>query len=88
VACRGEIVTVSMATGQHSSLPGLRANFSDNSHRISSYVLHSPKSTSRTSLPLPPMAEIKGNAFKRLPGAKKRKSRKGQHGNAIFATSH
>ena len=96
---RGEIVIVSVAPGQHFSLPNLRGYFSDNSPRISFYVFNSPKSTGRRSLRLPYIPETSENAFKRLLGAKKRKSRKstraqrrsqivGQHRNVISATRH
>jgi hypothetical protein len=69
VACRGEIVTVPDGAWPTFFVPRFARNFSDNSHRISLYVLHSPKSTSRKGLRLPPMAEISENASKRLPGA-------------------
>ncbi len=77
--------------------------FFGNSHRISFCVLNSPKSARRRGLCRPPTAEISEIAFKRVLGAKKRKSRKGpgltpgrdrrmqivgRHGNVISATSN
>src|SRR5580692_5096606 len=69
VACRGENLSVSIGRNFR--------KFFSKSHRISFCVLHSPKSTRRTTLRLPDIPETSENAFKRVPGAKKRKSRKG-----------
>jgi len=62
--------------GRGFRVPGPRAHFSRNSRRISFCVLNSPKSTRRTGLRLPYIPENSENAFKRVLGAKKRKSPK------------
>jgi hypothetical protein len=61
---------------------GPRGHFSGNSHRISFCVLNSPKSARRMTLRRPSTAEISEIAFKRVPGARKRKSRKDTRNHA------